>query len=460
MSTPPPWHGAVLVKVGAMLGPAPGVEEQGLPRCARRSNGPRRGCALSDKWSCALPGGYAHVTQTVHSSKGPAGGSRVASGCPNRSRERQAAATSHGAVLAHDDVADRHQRGAGTGPGRLLGEVVLRRVPPAAHRHRLERPVLGADVGRPPRVDRRLPDRRRAQHDAAHAQGHRRRRPGVPARLAAADEAGCTAPSSTGRPRSDPGDITSYDTSQPAIFRADAPFDLLVLRLPKATLGKHAGKVSRLTAVTIPGEAGLPRLAARFFCEAANGLADGSIASGDTGLAEHVIDLVRRLYVDLDATAGAASAVDGRAPDSRPGLHRGAAGRSEPEPGGAGPRLLHLDPLPASGVRGRGTPGVRLHPLGAARSLPPRPARSGVRRPADLGDRQPLGAAERARISAGCSARPTGARRASSGATAGGWRPDPPTAASEDVPTVPPARWPLELGDPGPRGQGNLAGGA
>ncbi len=99
-----------------------------------------------------------------------------------------------------------------------------------------------------------------------------------------------------------PGDITSYDTSQPAIFRADAPFDLLVLRLPKATLGKHAGKVSRLTAVTIPGDAGLPRLAARFFCEAANGLADGSIASGDTGLAEHVIDLVRRLYVDLDAS--------------------------------------------------------------------------------------------------------------------------------------------------------------
>ncbi|MGH2883783.1 MAG: cupin domain-containing protein, partial [Solirubrobacteraceae bacterium] len=87
-----------------------------------------------------------------------------------------------------------------------------------------------------------------------------------------------------------PGDITSYDTSQPAIFRADAAFDLLVLRLPKVTLGKHAGKVSRLTAVTIPGEAGLPRLAARFFCEAANGLADGSIASGDTGLAEHVID--------------------------------------------------------------------------------------------------------------------------------------------------------------------------
>ena len=99
-----------------------------------------------------------------------------------------------------------------------------------------------------------------------------------------------------------PGDITSYDTSYPVIFRADAPFDLLVMRVPKAALGKHAGKVSRLSAVRIPGDSGLPRLAGRFCCEAATGLADGSIAREDTGLAEHVIDLVRRLYVDLDAS--------------------------------------------------------------------------------------------------------------------------------------------------------------
>lgn len=99
-----------------------------------------------------------------------------------------------------------------------------------------------------------------------------------------------------------PGDITSYDTSYPAIFRADAPFDLLVIRVPKVALGKHAAKVSRLTAFRIPGDSGLPRLAARFCCEAATGLADGSIARDDAGLAEHIIDLVRRLYVDLDAT--------------------------------------------------------------------------------------------------------------------------------------------------------------
>ncbi|MGH2893415.1 MAG: hypothetical protein ACRDPM_09135 [Solirubrobacteraceae bacterium] len=40
-----------------------------------------------------------------------------------------------------------------------------------------------------------------------------------------------------------PGDMTTYDTSEPAIFRAGEPFDLLVLKLPKSTLGKHAANV-------------------------------------------------------------------------------------------------------------------------------------------------------------------------------------------------------------------------
>jgi len=103
-----------------------------------------------------------------------------------------------------------------------------------------------------------------------------------------------------------PGDMTGYDTSQPAIFRAVEPFDLLVLKLPKATLGKHAAQLSRLTAIRIPGDRGLPRLAAQFFCGAAAGLADGTLARHDADLAEHVIDLVRRLYVDLEASAPSA----------------------------------------------------------------------------------------------------------------------------------------------------------
>jgi AraC-like DNA-binding protein len=98
-----------------------------------------------------------------------------------------------------------------------------------------------------------------------------------------------------------PGDMVGYDTSQPATFRAEGPFDLLVLRLPKATLGKRAASISRLTAITIPGDAGVARLAGRFFFDAATGLADGSIGRDDQGLEGHFVDLVRRLYVDLGA---------------------------------------------------------------------------------------------------------------------------------------------------------------
>ncbi|HEY3725953.1 MAG TPA: helix-turn-helix domain-containing protein [Solirubrobacteraceae bacterium] len=102
-----------------------------------------------------------------------------------------------------------------------------------------------------------------------------------------------------------PGDMTTYDTSQPTVFQAPEDFDLLVLKLPKAILGRDVtNKLSRLTAVRIAGGSGLPRLAARFFCGTAAGLADGSIDQADANLAEHVIDLVRRLYLDLEAAPG------------------------------------------------------------------------------------------------------------------------------------------------------------
>ena len=95
-----------------------------------------------------------------------------------------------------------------------------------------------------------------------------------------------------------PGDMTMYDTSQPAIFRADEPMEAIVVRLPKAVLGTHAAKMAALTALRIPGGSGLPRLAAQFFCGVAAGRADGSIAAGDSNVAERMIDLVRGLYAD------------------------------------------------------------------------------------------------------------------------------------------------------------------
>jgi AraC-like DNA-binding protein len=95
-----------------------------------------------------------------------------------------------------------------------------------------------------------------------------------------------------------PGDMTIYDTSQPAIFRADEAFEAIVLRLPKNVLGAHASKMAGLTALRIPGGGGLPRLAAQFFCGVAVGLGDGTIARDDANVAERIIDLVRGVYAD------------------------------------------------------------------------------------------------------------------------------------------------------------------
>jgi len=96
------------------------------------------------------------------------------------------------------------------------------------------------------------------------------------------------------------GDMVAYDSSRTAIFKAGESFDLLALQIAKSLLGKTASSaISRQTAVRIPGSGGLPRLASRFLLEAVAGLAAGSISRNDAGLQGHIVDLLRRLYLDL-----------------------------------------------------------------------------------------------------------------------------------------------------------------
>ena len=95
-----------------------------------------------------------------------------------------------------------------------------------------------------------------------------------------------------------PGDVASYDTSRPAIFRADEAFECVVIQIPREMLGTHAAKLSCMTAVRISGSGGLPHLAARFFLGVAEGLSDGRISREDTNVAERVIDLVRGIYAE------------------------------------------------------------------------------------------------------------------------------------------------------------------
>jgi AraC-like DNA-binding protein len=93
------------------------------------------------------------------------------------------------------------------------------------------------------------------------------------------------------------GDLISYETSHPVVFRADRPYESLVVRVPRSLLGREEAQISKLTAVGIPGGEGLARAAVGFFLGLAGGLEDGTITPKDApDSIECVIDLIRALY--------------------------------------------------------------------------------------------------------------------------------------------------------------------
>ncbi len=93
------------------------------------------------------------------------------------------------------------------------------------------------------------------------------------------------------------GDIVGYETSRPVVARADRPFETLVVKVPRELLGDRARAIYDLTAVRIPGNEGLPRVAVPFLRGLAYGLEDGTIVPSDPlSLAECVLDLALGVY--------------------------------------------------------------------------------------------------------------------------------------------------------------------
>jgi AraC-like DNA-binding protein len=99
------------------------------------------------------------------------------------------------------------------------------------------------------------------------------------------------------------GDVISYETSHPVIFRADQPYESLVVRVPKQLLGRQEAQITKLTAIGISGTEGLPRAAVAFFRSLAAGLEDGTVTAADApDTVECVLDLVRGLYASPTLT--------------------------------------------------------------------------------------------------------------------------------------------------------------
>jgi AraC-like DNA-binding protein len=93
------------------------------------------------------------------------------------------------------------------------------------------------------------------------------------------------------------GDIISYETSHPAVMRADQPFESVVVRVPRRLLGPHADAIAALTAVPISGR----RAAATFLGRLAARLDAGVVVADEVPkTVTCVLELVRGLYAGAD----------------------------------------------------------------------------------------------------------------------------------------------------------------
>jgi AraC-like DNA-binding protein len=93
------------------------------------------------------------------------------------------------------------------------------------------------------------------------------------------------------------GDIISYETSHPVIFRADQPYESLVVRVPWELLGVHAAQIRTLTALGIRGTGGFPRAAVAFLRSLMDALEEGTLGADDSqNTVDCVLDLVRGVY--------------------------------------------------------------------------------------------------------------------------------------------------------------------
>ena len=247
----------------------------------------------------------------------------------------------------------------------------------------------------------------------AHLVGHRGARPRGGASLAAAR--GRTVFSQLDRQTPvSAGEMVLYDTSHPFSIETDSPYDLVVLECSRLLLGLRGhDPVSRL-ATPLRGDIA-QTLVAPFLTRLARGLADGTVAEGDTDLGESAVYLLRALCTDGGGCRRPAPPAGRRSARAHQGPHRGAPRRPRSPARRDRRRPLRVHPPSAEAVQGRRRDGDRLDPRAAARGLPARPARPRARATRRSSRSRRVGGSRTRRTSAGPSARCTGARRASSG---------------------------------------------
>lgn len=92
--------------------------------------------------------------------------------------------------------------------------------------------------------------------------------------------------------------MTTCDSSHPYMIHADQRFDLLIFAFPKSILRNRTNRLSRRTALRIPGGAGIGSLVSPFLGNVADGLDDRSVPEGHVDLGESILDLLNAMSAD------------------------------------------------------------------------------------------------------------------------------------------------------------------
>ena len=93
------------------------------------------------------------------------------------------------------------------------------------------------------------------------------------------------------------GDMICYESSHPVVLRSDGPFESLVVRVPRGTLGPQAAQVGSRTAVRFSGRLPSTRASAAYLRKLVDRLEHGMIRPDVGSIAvDAVLDIVRTLF--------------------------------------------------------------------------------------------------------------------------------------------------------------------
>jgi AraC-like DNA-binding protein len=110
-----------------------------------------------------------------------------------------------------------------------------------------------------------------------------------------------------------PGDLSSWDTSQPFSIQSDEPHEMLLVFVPRTLLGAYADRMCARTAQHTPGDRGIGAVIAPFLRSLWAQLDERAPVLPRQDLAESALGLVRAMHMSAHERSGPGAEPSGRA---------------------------------------------------------------------------------------------------------------------------------------------------